>query len=159
MYLFVLLSALTSSPIAPHPLPIWQPSKCSLSEWIHGYVILSVFCRCLLCWLDSSVDRYVFIAMLLFIVSILTFSSPGWCGSMDWALDGKPKGHWFDSQSGHMPGSWARFLVGSGKHTWTFLYLFLNLFLPPFSSPKIHEWIKQVEYKYAKKEQLVAFAG
>ena len=33
---------------------------------------------------------------------------PGWCGSVDCMLDCKPKGHWFDSQSGLMPGWWAR---------------------------------------------------
>ena len=33
---------------------------------------------------------------------------PGWCGSVDWVPDWEPKGHRFDSQSGHMPGSQAR---------------------------------------------------
>ena len=33
---------------------------------------------------------------------------PGWCGSVDWALACESKGHRFDSQSGHMPGLWAR---------------------------------------------------
>ena len=28
---------------------------------------------------------------------------PGCCGSVDWALAWEPKGHWFDSWSGHMP--------------------------------------------------------
>ena len=32
----------------------------------------------------------------------------GWCGSMDWVLACKPKDHQFNSQSGHMPGLWAR---------------------------------------------------
>ena len=31
-------------------------------------------------------------------------SIPSWCGSMDGVLACKPKGHWFNSQSGHMPG-------------------------------------------------------
>ena len=39
--------------------------------------------------------------------------SPGWCGSLDWVPACKPKGHWFNSQSGHMPGLWAR-LPGAG---------------------------------------------
>ena len=34
--------------------------------------------------------------------------SPGWCGSVDWESDCEVKGHWFDAQSGHMPGLWAR---------------------------------------------------
>ena len=38
--------------------------------------------------------------------------SPGWCGSVDRALACEPKGRWFDSQSGHMPGLWTRSLVG-----------------------------------------------
>ena len=38
---------------------------------------------------------------------------PGWCGSVDWALACEPKGHWLDSQSGHMPGLQARSPVGS----------------------------------------------
>ena len=39
--------------------------------------------------------------------------SPGWCGSVDWVLACEPKGCWFDSQSGHMPGLQARFSVGA----------------------------------------------
>ena len=35
-------------------------------------------------------------------------NSPGWCSSVDWASVCKPKGRWFNSQSGHMPGLWAR---------------------------------------------------
>ena len=33
----------------------------------------------------------------------LNYSS-AWCGSVDWALACETKGHWFTSQSGHMPG-------------------------------------------------------
>ena len=43
-----------------------------------------------------------------------SFSSPGWCGSVDWALLAcEPKGRQFDSQSGHMPGLQARLPVGT----------------------------------------------
>ena len=35
-------------------------------------------------------------------------SSLGWSSSVDWVLAYEPKGQWFDSQSGHMPGLWAR---------------------------------------------------
>ena len=38
--------------------------------------------------------------------------SPGWCGSVDWAPTCEPKGCWFDSQSGYMPGLWARSPIG-----------------------------------------------
>ena len=31
-----------------------------------------------------------------------------WCDSMDWVPACEPKVHWFNSQSGHMPGLWAR---------------------------------------------------
>ena len=34
--------------------------------------------------------------------------SPGWCGSVDWALACKQKGRWFNSRSGYMPGLRAR---------------------------------------------------
>ena len=33
-----------------------------------------------------------------------SFSSPGLCGSVDWVLACKLKGHQFDSQSGNIPG-------------------------------------------------------
>ena len=31
--------------------------------------------------------------------------SPGWYSSVDWALACEPKGHQFESQLGHVPGS------------------------------------------------------
>ena len=37
---------------------------------------------------------------------------PGWCGSVDWVLDCEPKGHQFNSQSGHMSGLRARSPAG-----------------------------------------------
>ena len=63
------------------------------------------------------------------------FRSTGWCGSADWVLACEPKGCPFDSQSGHMPGLWARSPVrGMWEATdWcTFLYIdaSLPLFLP-----------------------------
>ena len=63
-YLFILLNPLTSSLIPLYLLPIWQPSKCSPYPWF-------CLCSCLLgLFLDSIVDRCVFIAILLFIVLI-----------------------------------------------------------------------------------------
>ena len=48
---------------------------------------------------------------------------PGWCSSVDWVPACKPQGHWFNSQSGHMPGLWARSPVaraqGAATH-WCF---------------------------------------
>ena len=60
---------------------------------------------------------------------------PGWCSSVDWVLACEPKGHWFDSQLGHMPGFWPRFPVGGMReatnwcilHTLVFLSLFFSL--------------------------------
>ena len=45
----------------------------------------------------------------------LNYSCPGWCGSVGWMLVWDPKGLWFDSQSGHVPG-----LRGSGRLLGTF---------------------------------------
>ena len=39
-------------------------------------------------------------------------NSPGWCGSVDRAPVCKPKGFWFDSQSGYLPGLQVRSPVG-----------------------------------------------
>ena len=44
---------------------------------------------------------------------------PPWCGSVDWALACEPKGHRFDSQSGHMPGLQAKSPVGDGQEATT----------------------------------------
>ena len=37
---------------------------------------------------------------------------PGWCGSVDSAPDCEPKGHWFNSPSGHFPVLSSRSPVG-----------------------------------------------
>ena len=67
-YLFEFLNPLTSSPIPIYPSPIWHPSN---ALRIHESVSTLV---CLVCFLDSVVDRHVFIAIFLFIV--LIFVSP-----------------------------------------------------------------------------------
>ena len=64
--------------------------------------------------------------------------SPGWCGSVDRALACEPKGHGFDSQSGHTPGLQARSPVGGvleESHT----DVSLLLFLPSFSFLKVNK--------------------
>ena len=63
-YLLVLLNPLTSSPIPPPPP---QSSNHQNAVYIHDSV--SVL-GCLVCFLYSVVDKYVFVAILLFIVSI-----------------------------------------------------------------------------------------
>ena len=60
-YLFILLNPLTSLRIPPQPSPIRQPSEHSLYP---------SFCIYFLSFLDSIVNRYVFITILLFIVLI-----------------------------------------------------------------------------------------
>ena len=81
-YLFVLFNPLTSSPFPPHPPAIWQPSKCSPDPWFCLWTcLLSLF-------LDSIVDRYVFMAILLFIVLIFFFSqiSPFNISNNNWVI-------------------------------------------------------------------------
>ena len=64
--------------------------------------------------------------------------SPGWCGSVDWVPDCKPKGCRLDSQSGHMPGLQARSPLGGLReatdqrlsHTLMFLSLSFSLSSP-----------------------------
>ena len=67
-YLFVLLNPLTSSPIPPQPLP-----SSNLQKALRIHDSVSVLLVCLVCLLDSIVDKYLFIAILLFIVLIPFF--------------------------------------------------------------------------------------
>ena len=48
-----------------------------------------------------------------------TQDGPGWCGSMDWAPACEPKGCWFDSRSGHIPGLQATSPVGGTQKATT----------------------------------------
>ena len=57
-----------------------------------------------------------------------TWFCPGWCGSVDWTWACEPKGHWFDSQSGHLPGLWARSPVWGTWEASTHWCLSLSLF-------------------------------
>ena len=61
-YLFVLLSPLTSSPIPHTPLPFGNHQN---AFCIHDALCSSC---CLVCFLDSVVDRYVFVAILFIIL-------------------------------------------------------------------------------------------
>ena len=70
---------------------------------------------------------------ILFMYFSTTYSSPGCCGSVDWALASKTKGHHFDSQSRHMPGLWARSPVGSMWEATT-QWFSLPPLPPPFPS-------------------------
>ena len=65
---------LISSPL--HPLPDTPcPSGNHLNPF-HTHNSVFVLFVCLVCFLDSTVDRYVFIAILLFIVLIFFLLSP-----------------------------------------------------------------------------------
>ena len=60
---------------------------------------------------------------------------PGWCSSVDCVPACKPKGHRFDSQSGHIPELWPRFpswTYERGNHT----LMFISLSFSP-SSPTL----------------------
>ena len=70
-----------------------------------------------------------FLFCFSFLNNVLLFM-PGWCDSVDWVLTCEPKGHWFDSQSGHMPGLWARSPVGGTREATTHW-----CFSPSFSFP------------------------
>ena len=58
----------------------------------------------------------------------------GWCGSVDWVPACEPKGRWFNSQSEHMPGLWARSPVSGAWEATTHWHIgvSLSLFVPPF---------------------------
>ena len=50
---------------------------------------------------------------------IESWESPGWYGSVDWVPVCEPNGCQFNSQSGHMPGLWARSPVGDAQEATT----------------------------------------
>ena len=68
----------------------------------------------------------------------------GWCGSVDWVLDCKTNGRWFDSQSGHMPGLQTRSPAGGrARGNQTLLLLSLSFSLPsPISKNNIFFFFK-----------------
>ena len=63
---------------------------------------------------------------------------PDPCGSIGWMSSHKAKGHLFDSQSGHMPGSQVQSVVGGMQEAtdrrFSQILMFLSLFHPPFPS-------------------------
>ena len=77
-------------------------------------------------------------------------SSPVWCGSVDWMLACEPKSCHFYSQSGHMPGLWARSPVRGMREAtdWcipsTSMFLSLSFSLPfPLSKTKENIFLKK----------------
>ena len=68
--------------------------------------------------------------------------SPDWYGSLAWALSYKPKGHWFDSWSGYMPGLWAKLPFGIVGEATDLINVFLaHWHFCPFS-PSLHLFLK-----------------
>ena len=77
-------------------------------------------------------------------------NSPGWCGSADGVLACKPKGHWFNPQSGHMPGLRARSPVEGAQEATDWCVYCTSTFLPisfPFSL-KINKYFKKIISDY-----------
>ena len=78
-------------------------------------------------------------------VTVKILGGPGRRGSVDWVPVGKLKGRRFDSQSGHMPGLWARSAVGGLReaadlcvsHTSMFLSLSFSFSTPLSKNKKI----------------------
>ena len=69
-------------------------------EFLYGRLLSFLLGKCVVVkWLDHIVG-------VCQIFKKLPRMHPGWCGSVDWALSCDPKGHQFDSRSGHMPGLW-----------------------------------------------------
>ena len=74
---------------------------------------------------------------------------------VDWAPACDPKGHRFDSQSGHMPGLWARCLVvgvletTDGYISCTLMFLSLSLSFP---SPPLWKWVNEIFIKEKENE-------
>ena len=60
--------------------------------------------------------------------------SPDWCGSVDWVSACEAKGHWFNSQSEHMPGLQARSPVGGLWEETTCWCFSLFPYLPLYKS-------------------------
>ena len=46
-------------------------------------------------------------------VCVKCYISSDWCGSVGWSIICKPKCHWFNSWSGHMPRLWIQSPVGA----------------------------------------------
>ena len=94
-------------PFSPSPETSEGPYQLQISPWI-----------CLgLLGKDFFFLLHVYWSQKHFLIKVLHGS--GWYGSVDWVLACEPKGRWFDSQSGHMPGLWARSPVGGMQEATT----------------------------------------
>ena len=86
-----------------------------------------------------SQDKYFFLFFVkhcvIFCTHILLFKTfcPGWCSSADWVWACEPKGHWLESQSGHMPVLWAGSPVGGAQEATTQWGVSPSFSFPPLS--------------------------
>ena len=122
----------------------WCQTK--ISKWSTGVINSFVAIR----------DPALLNVHMVYLFSLrLVCSCPGWCGSVDWVLACEPKGYWFDSQSGHMPGLQARSPFGGMQETinWCIscMLMFLSLSISlPSPLPKSRE-IKSFKIRRKKK--------
>ena len=92
-------------------LQLWRlPLSCEVANAFSIYKSLPGH-QAMPCPHGTSLNLAIF-QVIMKRICLKTKSSPGWCGSVDWVLDWETKGHWFNSQSGHMPGLQARSPVG-----------------------------------------------
>ena len=78
----------------------------------------------------------------------------GWCGSVDWVLAFEPKGHWFNSQSEHMPGLQARSPVRGVREATTHWCFSPSPSLP---TPLFKIQIKSLKPKERQKKVIIFF--
>ena len=85
----------------------------SFSIFFSGVLFYSFIWAIFICLLNLAVSLFCFCVLGRTAVTPCLSSvaycrkgncSPGWCGSVDWVLACEAKGHWFNSQPGHMPG-------------------------------------------------------
>ena len=94
----------------------WNCELCDRAAWMKTVIII----RIVYIFLDK-------LSLLIHIPMEILLMGPGWCRLVDWVLACEPKGHWFDSQSGHLCGLRARSPVEAGErqlHTDVFFFVF-----------------------------------
>ena len=110
------------------PPPHSTPQKCLCQMLISSFVFLHIQLIAK-AFQALKLPRVLYLDIWKSGPQIKIIICPGGRSSVDWALAWEPKGHWFDSQSGHMPGLQARSLV---EGTWeaTTHWCFSPFFLP-----------------------------
>ena len=91
--------------------------------WHQNQMSKSIMLWRWMCYPEKTLDA-LFIRIAL--------DGPGWCSSVHWVQAWEPKGHLFDSQSGHMPGLWVRSPIGGMWEATT--HWCFSPSLPPFPS-------------------------